>query len=75
MNFILRSEIEVKGNNFCPICHKTQIKRLDKSEFYNKYSCWNKECDFRNTLFAILNYKINGEDDFDPYCEDCHNNY
>ncbi len=71
MYFILRSEIEAKGNNFCPRCYKTQIKRLDKSEFYNKYSCWNKDCDFRNTPFAILNHKIEREDEFDPYCDNC----
>ena len=71
MFFILRSEIEAKGNNFCPKCLKSQIKKQDRTEHYNKYSCWNKNCENKDVPFVIINEKIVDEDYFDPFCEFC----
>jgi hypothetical protein len=58
-------------NNFCPYCYKTQIKRLNKSKFYNKYSCWNKECKYKGIPFGVLNFKLKNEENFDSFCEVC----
>ena len=71
MDFLLRTEIEAKRNNFCPNCYKTQIKKLDTTKLYTKYMCWNKACEKKNIPFIIINDRITNEDFFEQICESC----
>ena len=79
MYFLLKSEVEVFDNQknyykkrvYCPVCNKTQLKKLDTSNLYNKYQCWNKNCGENNTPFIILNDYIQYEGNFNDKCDDC----
>jgi len=79
MNFLLKSEVEsidIQKNYpkkviYCPICFKTQLKKLDSNIFYNKYQCWNKNCEKKDIAFVVINDYIQNEDKFDDTCENC----
>jgi len=74
MYFVLRSEIETKKRHFCPYCNQGMIKRLHSHELYNKYSCWNKQCEHKGE-FIVLNKLIENEDYFDVVCPSCEDPY
>ena len=79
MYFLLKSEVETidiekdyyKKRLFCPFCGKTQLKKLNSNELYNKYHCWNKDCEKNNVPFVVLNKYIQEEDLFSGVCESC----
>ena len=79
MDFLLKSEVEsidVQKNYpkkviYCPICFKTQLKKLDSNNFYNKYQCWNKNCEKKNDPFLVINDYIVNEHKFSGTCENC----
>ena len=79
MDFLLKSEVEsidIQKNYpkkviYCPICFKTQLRKLDSNNFYNKYQCWNKNCEKKNEPFLVVNDYIYNEDKFDRTCENC----
>jgi len=79
MHFLLKSEVETvdikknyyKKRMYCPECFKTQLKKLDSSNLYNKYQCWNKDCKANGTPFVVLNNYIKNEEEFDGGCDSC----
>jgi len=79
MYFVLKSEVETidiekdyyKKRLFCPYCGKTQLKKLNSNDLYNKYLCWNKGCENSNVPFVVLNEYIQQEDSFSDICEYC----
>ncbi len=71
MYFILKSEIDAVNQYYCPYCNLPRIKRLDKKELYNKYICWNKNCEMRDVPFMILTDYISQESSFDINCNSC----
>ena len=83
MLFLLRSEVEsldiknsyYKKRIYCPYCSKTQLKKLNSNNFYNKYQCWNKNCEYKDVPFVVLNVYIQNEDYFDDVCDVCQEHY
>ncbi len=83
MIFLLRSEVEsldIKNNYYkkrvyCPYCSKIQLKKLDSNKVYNKYQCWNKNCEYKDVPFVVLNLYIQNEDYFDDICDICQQHY
>lgn len=79
MYFLLKSEVEsidIQRNYlikriFCPFCRKNQLKKIDSNDLYNKYQCWNKNCDEKGAPFVVMNDYIQNEDLFDDTCNDC----
>jgi len=79
MHFLLKSEVEIsnmynKGIQkriYCPECRKTQVKKLENNDYYNKYHCWNKNCEKKNVPFVVLNKYIENEEFFNSACEFC----
>ena len=79
MYFLLKSEVEIFDNQknyykkrvYCPVCNKTQLKKLDSNNLYNKYQCWNKNCGEKNIPFIVLNDHIQNEGNFNEKCDDC----
>lgn len=59
----------------CPCCGLPRIKKIDSNDLYNKYSCWNKDCECRDVPFAVLNLKLADEDYLDLVCEQCEELY
>lgn len=79
MYFLLKSEVEIFDNQknyykkrvYCPVCNKTQLKKLDSNNFYNRYQCWNKKCSAKKIPFIVLNDYIQNEDHFNDKCDSC----
>lgn len=79
MYFLLKSEVEVFDNQknyykkrvYCPVCNKTQLKKLDSNDLYNRYQCWNKNCSDKKIPFIILNDYIQNEGYFTDKCDEC----
>ena len=79
MDFLLKSEVEsldiqrnyLKKVIYCPFCCKTQLKKLNSNDFYNKYQCWNKNCEGRDEAFLVINNFIQNETKFNRTCENC----
>jgi hypothetical protein len=79
MYFLLKSEVETidiekdyyKKRLFCPFCKKNQLKKLNSNDLYNKYHCWNKDCENKNVPFILLNEYIQKEELFNDICDTC----
>ncbi|GAH46016.1 unnamed protein product [marine sediment metagenome] len=83
MYFLLKSEVETidiekkyyKKRVYCPCCLQTQLKKLNSNHFYNKYQCWNKNCEEKDIPFVVLNDYIQNEASFDDICDACQEPY
>jgi len=53
--------------NFLEVGHSA----YNSNDFYNKYQCWNKNCDKKDAPFVVLNDYIQNEDLFDDTCNNC----
>ena len=79
MYFLLKSEVEsidvqrnyLKKRIYCPFCYKTQLKKLDSNDYYNKYQCWNKNGDKKDVPFVVMDDYIQNENLFDDMCNNC----
>lgn len=78
MDFLLKSEVLTRDINkghmkraiYCPFCMRPQIKKVEETEYYTKYKCWNKYCD-NHEPFVVIKDFIEKEKFFNLVCESC----
>ena len=59
--FFLKTEIRKNNKGMCPYCKTTRTIKVEVTDFYTVYKCWNKECDRKDSSFAIIENYLHNE--------------